>query len=149
MLKPAAMFLRGAERCLPLTRHVPFVLQRLALEAEFGFLYDTRRRLFHIGYRVVEGELDKSFYDLLASESRLASLWAIAKGDVPVAHWAALGRPFYAMDSSVGLRSWSGSMFEYLMPALVVAEPVGSALEQASRTAVNEQQEAGALRELF
>ena len=121
-------------------RRLAAQLQRLALEAEFGFLYDTRRRLFHIGYRVVEGELDKSFYDLLASESRLASLWAIAKGDVPVAHWAALGRPFYAMDSSVGLRSWSGSMFEYLMPALVVAEPVGSALEQASRTAVNEQQ---------
>ena len=121
-------------------RRLAAQLQRWALEAEFGFLYDTRRRLFHIGYRVVEGELDKSFYDLLASESRLASLWAIAKGDVPVAHWAALGRPFYAMDSRVGLRSWSGSMFEYLMPALVVAEPVGSALDQASRTAVHEQQ---------
>ena len=115
-------------------------LQRWAMEAEFGFLYSLRRRLFHIGYRVDAAELDKNFYDLLASESRLASLWAIAKGDVPVAHWAALGRPFYAIDSSVGLRSWSGSMFEYLMPALVVAEPVGSALECAARTAVQEQQ---------
>ncbi|WP_051603148.1 GH36-type glycosyl hydrolase domain-containing protein [Simplicispira psychrophila] len=115
-------------------------LQHWAMEPEFDFLYDARRRLFHIGYRVDGAELDKSFYDLLASEARLASLWGIAKGDVPVTHWAALGRPFYAMDSRVGLRSWSGSMFEYLMPALVVAEPVGSALERAARTAVDEQQ---------
>ncbi len=113
--------------------------RRLADEAAFGFLYDSRRRLFHIGYRIDDQTLDKSYYDLLASESRLASLWAIAKGDVPVAHWGALGRPYYAVGRETGLRSWSGSMFEYLMPALVLDEPDGNALQSAERGAVHEQ----------
>ena len=113
--------------------------RRLADEPDFSFLFDRRRRLFHIGYRVAERSLDKSYYDLLASESRLASLWAIAKGDVPVTHWAALGRPFFAVGTQVGLRSWSGSMFEYLMPALVLDEPYASALASAARAAVHEQ----------
>ncbi len=114
--------------------------QRLAMQADFVFLYDPCRRLFHIGYRAEDGLLDKSYYDLLASEARLASLWAIAKGDVPVEHWSALGRPFFAQRTETGLRSWSGSMFEYLMPALVLHEPQGSALDAAARSAVNEQQ---------
>ena len=76
--------------------------RRLAIEPDFAFLFDSRRRLFHIGLRVDEHQLDKSFYDLFASESRLASLWAIAKGDVPFSHWAALGRPFYAVGSDAG-----------------------------------------------
>ena len=114
--------------------------QRLALEADFSFLYHPRRRLFHIGYRAEDGLLDTSYYDLLASEARLASLWAIAKGDVSVEHWSALGRPFFANATEAGLRSWSGSMFEYLMPALVLHEPPGSALEAAARSAVHEQQ---------
>ena len=70
------------------------------------------------------------FYDLLASEARATSLWAIAKGDVPAAHWVALGRPFFAVGELAGLRSWSGSMFEYLMPTLVLDEPYGSAPAQ-------------------
>jgi len=114
--------------------------RRLADEATFGFLYNGRRKLFHIGYRVAEAQLDTSYYDLLASESRLASLWAIAKGDVPVAHWAALGRPFFAIGGGAGLRSWSGSMFEYLMPALLLDEPDASVLGSASRAAVRSQQ---------
>ena len=114
--------------------------RRLADEAAFGFLYNARRKLFHIGYRVAEGQLDTSYYDLLASESRLASLWAIAKGDVPVAHWSALGRPFFANGGPAGLRSWSGSMFEYLMPALLLDEPDASVLASASQAAVQAQQ---------
>ena len=117
--------------------------RRLAEAPEFGFLYDPCRRLLHIGYRVDEQQLDKGFYDLLASESRLASLWAIAKGDVPVAHWIALGRPFYAAGRQAGLRSWSGSMFEYLMPALVLDEPAGSALASAAHAAIHAQQRFG------
>ncbi len=113
--------------------------EQLAWQAEFGFLYDPRRHLFHIGYRVAEQQLDAGYYDLLASESRLTSLWAIAKGDVPVRHWAALGRPFFAVGALAGLRSWSGSMFEYLMPGLVLQEPYGSALQGACRAAVIEQ----------
>ncbi len=106
---------------------------------DFGFLYDRKRQLLHIGYRVAEQQPDASYYDLLASESRLTSLLAIAKGDVPVAHWAALGRPFYAVGSYAGLRSWSGSMFEYLMPTLVLDEPHGSVLSDAGHAALREQ----------
>ena len=74
--------LRGAGRALP---------SGSPGAPDFGFLYHRKRHLLHIGYRVAEQQLDASFYDLLASESRLTSLLAIAKGDVPVRHWAALG----------------------------------------------------------
>ncbi|CAN5287839.1 glucoamylase family protein [soil metagenome] len=113
--------------------------ERLAWEADFAFLYHRKRHLLHIGYRVAEQQLDASYYDLLASESRLTSLLAIAKGDVPVKHWAALGRPFYALGPRAGLRSWSGSMFEYLMPSLVLDEPHGSVLNEACHAALHEQ----------
>ncbi len=112
--------------------------EALAWEPDYGFLYHRKRHLFHIGYRVAEQQLDASYYDLIASESRLTSLLAIAKGDVPVAHWAALGRPFYAVGVRTGLRSWSGSMFEYLMPTLVLEEPHGSVLRDACHAALRE-----------
>ncbi len=111
----------------------------LAWQADFTFLYHPKRHLFHIGYRVAEQQLDAGLYDLLASESRLTSLLAIAKGDVPVRHWSTLGRPFYANGAQAGLRSWSGSMFEYLMPGLVLAEPPGSALHEACVSALRAQ----------
>ncbi|MDO9004398.1 MAG: glucoamylase family protein [Aquabacterium sp.] len=113
--------------------------KRIAWEPDYSFLYHRKRHLFHIGYRIAEQQLDASFYDLLASESRLTSLLAIAKGDVPVNHWAALGRPTYAAGTHAGLRSWSGSMFEYLMPSLVLDEPHGSLLHSAGHAAVLEQ----------
>ncbi len=113
--------------------------QRIAWQPDFSFLYHRKRHLFHIGYRVAEQELDAGFYDLLASESRLTSLLAIAKGDVPVGHWGSLGRLFFAVGAKAGLRSWSGSMFEYLMPGLVLDEPHGSVLRDASRAALDEQ----------
>ena len=111
----------------------------LAWSADYSFLYHPRRHLFHIGYRVAEQQLDAGFYDLLASESRLTSLLAIARGDVPVRHWAALGRPSFALGAQAGLRSWSGSMFEYLMPTLVLDEPAGSVLRGACEVALREQ----------
>jgi cyclic beta-1,2-glucan synthetase len=114
-------------------------LKKMAWQADFSFLYHSKRRLLHIGFRVEERQLDGSFYDLLASESRLTSLLAIAKGDVPVNHWAALGRPFFAVGKHAGLRSWSGSMFEYLMPSLVLEEPPGSVLHDACCAALREQ----------
>lgn len=113
--------------------------QKMAWEADFKFLYHRKRHLFHIGYRVAEQELDASFYDLVASECRLTSLLAIAKGDVASSHWATLGRPFYALGIRAALRSWSGSMFEYLMPGLVLNEPHGSMLRGACEAAVREQ----------
>ena len=118
----------------------------LCAAMEFGFLYDRPRRLFSIGYRVAEGELDASFYDLLASEARLASFVAIAKGDVPVAHWFQLGRPLTSVDRGAALISWSGSMFEYLMPALVLRSPPHSLLDQTCRLVVRRQMRYGAER---
>jgi cyclic beta-1,2-glucan synthetase len=110
----------------------------------FGFLYDPARKIFSIGYRVTDGSLDPSGYDLLASEARLASFVAIAKGDVPVSHWFHLGRPMTPVDLDAALVSWSGSMFEYLMPALVMKFPLGSLLQQTYRFVVRRQVSYGA-----
>ena len=113
--------------------------EQLAFEPEFSFLYHPKRHLFHIGFRVAEQQLDAGFYDLLPSESRLTSLLAIAKGEVAVRHWASLGRLFYSVGACAGLRSWSGSMFEYLMPSLMLDEPHGSVLYGACQAALLEQ----------
>ncbi|MET3442538.1 cyclic beta-1,2-glucan synthetase [Variovorax paradoxus] len=115
---------------------------------DFSGLYDPKRHLFHIGLRVEENVLDASYYDLLASESRLLSFLAIAKGDVPRRHWMALGRPFLLVGFQPGLKSWSGSMFEYLMPALVMSEPDDGLLQVANTAAIAEQQAFGRLLNL-
>ena len=111
---------------------------------EFGFLLDPERKLLSIGYRVADGTLDPSCYDLLASEARLASFVAIAKGDVPTRHWFRLGRAVTPIGRGAALISWSGSMFEYLMPSLVMRAPAGSLLEQTSRLVVRRQIDYGA-----
>jgi cyclic beta-1,2-glucan synthetase len=111
---------------------------------EFGFLLDPDRKLLAIGYRVAEGNLDPSCYDLLASEARLASFVAIAKGDVPSRHWFRLGRAVTPIERGAALISWSGSMFEYLMPSLVMRAPAGSLLEQTNRLVVRRQMTYGA-----
>lgn len=82
------------------------------------FLYNRDRRLFSIGYHVDDRRLDSSYYDLVASECRIASIVAIAKGDVPIEHWWALGRPYRSLSGQHALLSWGGTMFEYLMPLL-------------------------------
>lgn len=123
-------------------------LQTMALTPDYRFLYSARRRLFHIGYRVREQELDTAFYDLLASESRLTSLVAIAKGDVEAAHWGALGRIACLYGVQPGLKSWSGSMFEYLMPSLMLDEPQGSLLHGACDHAVGAQRAFGVLQDV-
>ena len=102
----------------------------LFTETEFEFLFDPTRKLFSIGYRVADGSLDPSYYDMLASEARTTSFLAIAKGDVPVEHWFHLGRALTPVGRGSALISWSGSMFEYLMPALVMDAPAGSLLDQ-------------------
>jgi len=116
----------------------------MATAMEFGFLLDPDRKLLSIGYRVAEGTLDPSCYDLLASEARLASFVAIAKGDVPARHWFRLGRAVTPIGRGVALLSWSGSIFEYLMPSLVMRAPAGSLLEQTSRLVVRRQMTYGA-----
>ena len=118
--------------------------RELADAMQFGFLFDPARKIFSIGYRVADGTLDGSAYDLLASEARLGSFMAIAKGDVPVAHWFHLGRPMTPVGVGSALVSWSGSMFEYLMPALVMHSPSGSLLEETYRLVVRRQMTYGA-----
>jgi cyclic beta-1,2-glucan synthetase len=106
---------------------------------EFAFLLDPERRLLSIGYRADEGSLDPNCYDLLASEARLASFLAIAKNDVPAKHWFRLGRAVTPIGHGAALISWSGSMFEYLMPSLVLRAPAGSLLDQTNRLVVGRQ----------
>ena len=126
-------------------------LAALALRAEgmvqamdFRFLYDSSLRLFSIGYRVADSTLDPSSYDLLASEARLASFVAIAKGDVSPRHWFLLGRSLTPVGGGAALVSWSGSMFEYLMPLLVMRQPAHSLLDLTCRLVVGRQIRYGA-----
>jgi len=119
-----------------------------ALTMEFGFLIEPERQLLSIGYRAAERVPDPSCYDLLASEARLASFFAIAKGDLPVRHWFRLGRLLTPIDRGSALLSWSGSMFEYLMPVLVMIEPAGSVLGRTSHLIVRRQIQYGAERSL-
>jgi cyclic beta-1,2-glucan synthetase len=112
-------------------------------EMHFGFLYDRKRDLFAIGYRLADGttaaRLDNSFYDLLASEARLASFLAIAKGDVPELHWFHLGRLIAGVRGFPVLLSWSATMFEYLMPLLVMRSFPETLLDESCRMAVRRQ----------
>ena len=108
----------------------------LAFDMDFGCLYNPEFGLLHIGYRESEQKLDESCYDLLASEARLASFFAIAKGDLVNEHWFRLGRLVTPVGSSGALLSWTGSMFEYLMPTLVMHEPLGGILNQSNGAAV-------------
>ncbi|HSG35488.1 MAG TPA: glycosyl transferase, partial [Sphingomonadaceae bacterium] len=120
----------------------------MALAMDFGFLFDQDRKLLSIGYLAREGTLDPSCYDLLASEARLASFMAIAKGDVPARHWFHLGRAVTPVGLGAALISWSGSMFEYLMPSLVMRAPAGSLIERTSRLVVRRQIDYGATLDL-
>ncbi|HUF46811.1 MAG TPA: glucoamylase family protein [Vicinamibacterales bacterium] len=114
----------------------------------FRPLYDERRQLFSVGYRLGDAEtdagLDVSRYDLLASEARLASFLAISKGDVPEAHWFHLGRQATAVHGAPVLLSWSATLFEYLMPLLVTRTYPGTLLDVSCRMAIRRQMDYGA-----
>jgi cyclic beta-1,2-glucan synthetase len=109
----------------------------------FGFLYEPQRRILSIGYRLADaegpGRLDPSFYDLLASEARLASFIGIAKGDLPETHWFHLGRLVTNVDGTPTLLSWSATLFEYLMPLLFMKSYPQTLLDQTCRMAVRRQ----------
>jgi cyclic beta-1,2-glucan synthetase len=111
---------------------------------DFKFLYNAQRNLFSIGFNRSTGRLDQSHYDLLASEAALASFLAIARGDVPKKHWFQLGRQLTrAPGGGVVLLSWGGTMFEYLMPRLLLRNYPDTLLDQSSRGAVARQIEFG------
>ncbi len=132
-----------------LTRRLVAIAQtseQMVHSMDFRFLFDQTRKLLSIGYRMTENSLDPSCYDLLASEARLASFIAIAKGDIPSSHWFHLGRALTPVGNSSALISWSGSIFEYLMPALVMRSPAGSLLSRTYDLIVCRQIQYGAER---
>ncbi len=110
---------------------------------DFRFLYDSPRELLSIGYNVDERRIDTGFYDLLASEARLTNFVAIAQGQLPQESWFTLGRLLTSTGGVPVLLSWTGSMFEYLMPMLVMPTFEGTLLDQTCRAAVARQIEYG------
>ncbi len=113
---------------------------------DFAFLFDFSRDLFSTGFNVTDRRRDTGFYDLLASEARLCSFVAIALGQVPQSHWFSLGRLLTAVGGRPILVSWSGSMFEYLMPLLVMPTYANTLLEYTCAAAVAQQIEYGRVR---
>jgi cyclic beta-1,2-glucan synthetase len=112
----------------------------MAFAMDFKLLFDAETRLFHIGYNVGSNQLDPHFYDLLASEARLASYFAVVKRDVPAEHWFFLGRPITKLSGEPSLLSWNGSMFEYLMPRLLLRSSRSTLLARSEYSAVGLQQ---------
>jgi cellobiose phosphorylase len=135
----------SAVACL---KRIESLAQRCSEQAEmdFSFLYDASRDLLSIGYNITDRRLDPSYYDLLASEARLASFILIAQDQVPQDHWFALGRKLTSIDGGMALLSWSGSMFEYLMPLLLMPTYENTLLDQTYRAVVDRQIEYGGQR---
>jgi cyclic beta-1,2-glucan synthetase len=116
---------------------------KFVLDMDFSFLFDKKKKLFVIGYNATESLFDNSYYDLLASEARLASFLAIAKGDVPREHWFRLGRKLTTVSNGRALISWTATMFEYLMPLLVMRSYRNTLLDQTYRGVISRQIEYG------
>ncbi len=112
-------------------------VRALADGMNMKFLYDTDRDLFYTGFNVADQRMDAGHYDLMASEARLGSFVAVARGEVPLEHWWALSRPYGAAFGERALLSWSGTMFEYLMPLLMTRSFDNSMLDKACKTAVD------------
>ena len=145
---------RSIRKASDYARQRLLALETLAAQSEemaamdFAFLFDSTRDLFSIGYNLSERRLDASFYDLLASEARLCSYVAIGLGQVPQDHWFAMSRLLVAARSEPILVSWSGSMFEYLMPVLVMPNYQNTLLDHTCKAAVRQQIEYGTLRDV-
>ncbi|HEY8585500.1 MAG TPA: glucoamylase family protein [Rhodanobacter sp.] len=131
-----------ARACIELAEQLALHAGQLAL-MDYRFLYDRARDLLSIGYNVDQRRLDAGYYDLLASEARLASFVGIAQGQLPQDNWFALGRLLTTVGGEPVLLSWTGSMFEYLMPMLVMPGYEGALLDQTSAAAVSRQIEYG------
>jgi cyclic beta-1,2-glucan synthetase len=137
---------RSAEELVVRAERLGVLADDLIEEIEFGFLFDSQRQLFSIGFSVSDGRLDNSYYDILASEARLSSFMAIATGSISHEHWFKLGRSLTPSGSSRALLSWSASMFEYLMPPLVMCSYPGTLLDETYDAVVQRQIDYGAER---
>lgn len=138
----------GGERARERLEQIDELAQRCVemAEMDFAFLHDPARDLLSIGYNVGDRRLDPSFYDLLASEARLASYLLVAQGHLGQDHWFALGRQLTTHEGAMALLSWSGSMFEYLMPLLWLPTHEHTLLDETYRAVVDRQIEYGRLR---
>src|SRR6056297_4041616 len=125
------------------TDQIISICEKLIDEIDFTFLYLKKRGLFSIGFNVDRSQLDKSTYDLLASEARIASYIAIAKGDIPVEHWFRLSRRLTSLSRNEILLSWGGTMFEYLMPLLFMKSVPETLMDHTYENVVKWQQEYG------
>lgn len=109
------------------------IIDKLIDDTDFSYLYSKENRLLSIGFNVEENKLTDTYYDLLASEARQASLIAIAKKDVEAKHWNNLSRTLTKLDKYKGLISWSGTAFEYLMPNVNIKRYKGSLLDESCK----------------
>jgi cyclic beta-1,2-glucan glucanotransferase len=140
--------LHHAEELIERAERLGALADDLIEETEFGFLFSTERQLFSIGFSVSDGRLDNSYYDILASEARLASFVAIAMNTISHEHWFKLGRSLTPSAGSRALLSWSASMFEYLMPLLVMRAYPGTLLEETYNAVVKRQIQYGEQRSI-
>lgn len=117
------------------------IVDKLIKDTNFSYLYDKQQRLFSIGFNIEENKMTNSYYDLLASEARQASLVAIAKKDIPAKHWNSLSRTLTTLSKYKGLISWAGTAFEYLMPNVNIPKYKGSLLDESCKFLVMSQME--------
>ncbi|MCC5921795.1 MAG: hypothetical protein LAT68_01150 [Cyclobacteriaceae bacterium] len=131
------------EKWLDQAKKIEILAENLIDEMDFSFLYQKERGLFSIGYNLEIAQFDKSTYDLLASEARIASYIAIAKGDVPVEHWFRLSRRLTRINQDEILLSWGGTMFEYLMPLLFLKSFEDTMMNNTCRNVIHWQKKYG------
>jgi len=127
-------------------RAIAEICHGLVHHMDFRFLYQRRKKALSVGYDVTAGRLDPSSYNLLASEARIAGFVAIAKGDIPQESWFRLGRAHTLFRGDPVLLSWSGTMFEYLMPLLWMRHHPDTIIDRSMKTAVRSQREYGRRR---
>ncbi|WHH60301.1 glucoamylase family protein [Petroclostridium sp. X23] len=123
-------------------------IELLISEMKFVPLFDKKRQLFSIGYNVEEEQLTKSYYDLFASEARQASYIAIARGEIDQKHWHRLGRNLTSAGGYKGLVSWTGTMFEYLMPLLIMKNYKNTLWDETYRFVIESQKKYGRQRQV-
>lgn len=108
-------------------------VDKIITDTDFSYIYSKENRLLSIGFNIEENKLTDTYYDLLASEARQASIVAIAKKDVEAKHWNNLSRTLTKLDRYKGLISWSGTAFEYLMPNINIKRYKGSLLDESCK----------------
>lgn len=140
----------GLKECLPesdlITTETESLIRRienLIENTKFAGLYDEHKDLFYIGYNVDENKPADNHYDLLASEARVASYIAISRKEIPLEHWNRMGRALVMENGYITLASWSATMFEYLMPSIILKNYKNTLLDETYRTVVEEQKKYG------